>query len=322
MRNQLYNKGILHSERSPVFTVCIGNLALGGTGKTPMTEYLIDLYCSNGVNAAVLSRGYRRKSKGFLKADSNSTSDDLGDEVFQIHHKFPDVKVFVNEDRVEGVFRIYGENPEIDMILLDDALQHRAIEANRNILITRFDKLYTDDLYIPAGSLRDHIMRANDADVIVVSNCPANLDVALKNKITGKLKPLNKQRLFFSGVAYQDIKTIDSDSEEFEIDNCIAVTGIANPGYFISHLKEKYTLIRHYKYPDHHDFTLENIEKWKAKIKANEDTVLITTEKDAVRLHAFKDELEGVRIVVLPIKVHFFGDEKRFDEMCLGWSRS
>lgn len=322
LRNQLYNRGIFRSEKSPVFAVCIGNLALGGTGKTPLTEYMIELYRANDLNIAVLSRGYKRKTKGYIQANEYSSSDELGDEAFQIHQKFPDVKVFVNENRVEGVNRIYGENPEIEIILLDDAFQHRAIQANKNILVTRYDRLYSTDLYVPAGRLRDHLIRANDADVVLVSNCPDELDVSLKNQVTGKLKLTTNQKLFFSGISYQTPIRLFSGGEEETVsfDRCIAITGIANPERFVNHLDTIYDVVKHFNYPDHFEFSLENIEKWKSKLNKEEGTVIATTEKDASRLLKYQNELKGIPIFVFPIKINFFGDEKRFDEMCLAWA--
>jgi tetraacyldisaccharide 4'-kinase len=319
LRNHLYNKGIFKSEKAPVFSICIGNLALGGTGKTPMTEYMIHLFQENNVRIAVLSRGYKRKTRGFLKANELSTSEDLGDEAFQIHQKFPGIKVFVNENRVEGVKRIYGENPEIELILLDDAFQHRAISANKNILITRYDRLYTSDLYIPAGSLRDHVIRANDADVVVVSNCPDILNVSIKNEITGKLKLKNNQKLFFSGLEYQLPFSLFSDEDELSDGPCIAVSGIANPGYFLDHVESNFELIKHFSYPDHYDFSAKDVADWIKKISGLENAFIITTEKDASRLLKYRDLLIGIRVMVLPIKVHFYGDEKRFNEMALSW---
>ncbi len=319
LRNQLYNKGIFHSEKSPVFSVCVGNLALGGTGKTPMTEYLINLYQSNNVKLAVLSRGYKRKTEGFLMANENSNSDDLGDEAFQIHMKFPDVKIFVDEKRVPGVKRIYGENPEIEMVLLDDAFQHREISANRNILITRYDKLYTSDFYIPAGTLRDHIIRADNADVVVVSNCPENLNVSLKNEVTGKLKLKNNQKLFFSGLHYEKAYELFNREQAVEFIECVVVTGIANSDRFINHIEKEYKLKKHFKYADHYNFTSENVNSWLSKISELNEACIITTEKDASRLLKYKDLLKDTLVLVIPIKVHFYGDEKRFDTMCLSW---
>jgi tetraacyldisaccharide 4'-kinase len=322
LRNQLYNKGIFHSEKSPVFAVCIGNLALGGTGKTPLTEYMIRLYKESGINVAVLSRGYKRKTKGFLQANLDSTIEDLGDEAYQIYQKFSDVKVFVNEKRVEGVNRIYGENPEIEIILLDDAFQHRAIQANKNILVTRYDRLYTSDLYVPAGRLRDHVIRANDADIVMVSNCPDELDVMLKNKVTGKLKLRSNQKLFFSGINYQEPKRLfkaDLDTSDEKMTKCIAVTGIANPEHFINYLDWQYDLIKHFKYPDHYDFSDDNVLNWLDRLNKEKDAFIVTTEKDATRIHKYEAQLRNIPIYVIPISVNFFGDEKRFNEMCLSW---
>ena len=319
LRNRLYNNGFFRSEKSPVFSICIGNLALGGTGKTPLTEYLIEFFKSNDVGVAVLSRGYKRKTRGYIQASEESMSDEIGDEAFQIHQKFPDIKVFVNENRVEGVYRLYGENPEIQLVLLDDAFQHRAIKANRNILVTRYDRLYIDDHYIPAGTLRDHKIRANDADVVVVSNCPKNLDVAEKNKITGKLKLLNHQKLFFSGVSYQLALPLFPEYENQDFNRCIVVTGIANPESFINHIDKEYEIVKHFNYPDHYNFSMSDVLRWKDKIGVGESIGLITTEKDATRLLQFENELKDLSIVVLPIKNHFYGDEKKFEALCLGW---
>lgn len=319
LRNQLYNKGFFNSEKSPVFSVCVGNLALGGTGKTPMTEYLIHLFQSNNVKIAVLSRGYKRHTEGFLQANENSSSNDLGDEAYQIYSKFPEVKVFVNEKRVEGVKRIYGENPEIELILLDDAFQHRAISANRNILITRYDKLYSSDFYIPAGTLRDHLIRADDADVVVVSNCPENLNVSLKNEVTGKLKLKNNQKLFYSGLSYEEPYDLFNRDIQNPIVECIVVTGIANPVRFVKYIENEYNLVKHYKYADHYDFIENDVRTWLSKISEMNNACIFTTEKDASRLLKYKDLLMNTLVIVVPIKIHFFGDEKRFDTMCLGW---
>lgn len=320
LRNRLYNNGIFRSVRPPVFSICVGNLALGGTGKTPLTEYLIELFKSNDIGIAVLSRGYKRKTTGYLQASVETSSEEIGDEAFQIHQKFPDVKVFVCENRVEGVHRLYGENPEIQLVLLDDAFQHRAIKANKNILVTRYDKLYVDDHYIPAGTLRDHKIRASDADIVIVSNCPANLDVTEKNSITGKLKLMNNQKLFFSGVSYQSPELLFSDQNAIdELDRYIAVTGIAKPGNFIKHVDEEYEIVKHFKYPDHYNFTSDDIDRWKSKIAEDGSIGIITTEKDATRLIQFEKELNGIPVVVLPIKNHFYGDEKKLESLLVGW---
>lgn len=319
LRNKLYNNGFFQSVRPPVYSVCIGNLALGGTGKTPLTEYLIKLFASNDIGVAVLSRGYKRKTTGFLQATPESRSEEIGDEAFQIHQKFPDIKVFVCESRVEGVYRLYGENPEIQIVLLDDAFQHRAIDANKNILVTRYDRLYVDDHYIPAGTLRDHKIRANDADIVVVSNCPSNLDVAEKNRITGKLKLLNNQKLFFTGIDYETPLALFKDHPIDEITKCIAITGIAKPEKFISYLQGKYDVVKHFDYPDHFNFTIEDIERWKSRIGEDKSIALVTTEKDASRLLQFEKELSGISIIVIPITIHLYGDEKKFESFCMAW---
>jgi tetraacyldisaccharide 4'-kinase len=316
-RNKCYDKGWFKSSETPKFSICVGNLSVGGTGKTPMIEYLIELLLKEEENIAVLSRGYKRTSKGFLELKDDITVLEGGDEPFQIARKFKKVKVFVDENRVEGVNLILDTYPQTNVFLLDDAFQHRKIKANLNILLTRFDKLYVDDYYLPAGYLRDHKSRAKDADVVIVTKCPAGFNNADKKAIEQKLKLNSNQQLFFSGLTYNTPKLLFENSKpvHFEKSNCILVTGIAHPEPFINYLSEKHNVLEHYSYADHYGFKFSDIAQWKNELLGYENPIIITTEKDAVRLLDFKKELAGINVFFIPVKMKFIDDKNKFDSL-------
>ena len=319
IRNRLYDKGWFKSYTPPTYSICVGNLSVGGTGKTPMIEYLIELFAKKDRNIAVLSRGYKRRTKGFLELSPNVSAMDAGDEPFQIAKKFKEVHVFVDENRVEGVKKIKELYPQTDVFLLDDAFQHRRIKAHLNILLTRFDQLYTNDYYLPAGSLRDHKSRADQAQVVVVTKCPADLDIEMKESVTTKLNLKPNQQLYFTSLKYDSPKLLfDSNtSDQFNLINCLVITGIAYPKPFIKHLDSLYNLLDHIAYPDHHSFKSSDIFKWKNILSNQENVAIITTEKDAVRLLPFEKELKGVLVFYMSINVSFMDGEQNFKNLVL-----
>ena len=321
IRNIFYDKGWFRSETSPVFSICVGNISVGGTGKTPMIEYLIKLLLKESKNIAVLSRGYKRKTKGFLKLGPHVSAIDAGDEPFQIFNKFKEVKVFVDEDRVEGVKLILELYPHTDVILLDDAFQHRSLEAQLNIVLTRYDQLYTDDYYLPAGYLRDHKSRVKQAEVVVITKSPGGIDEKTKNVISDKLKLRPKQLLFFTGLKYDSPKPLfDKDiSKHFDSFNYLAITGIAYPKAFIQQVERLYNTIDHIAYPDHYTFKRSDIFNWLNKLSSRENPAIITTEKDAVRLLSFETELQGINVFYIPIEVEFQGNEQDFRRLIVGF---
>lgn len=317
MRNNGYKKGWFKSETPPVFSFCVGNLSVGGTGKTPMIEYLIGLLQERNKNIAVLSRGYKRKTKGFLEIDESITADESGDEPFQIARKFKNINVFVDEDRVEGVKKIRGLYPQTDVLLLDDAFQHRKIKAHFNILLTRFDQLYADDYYLPAGYLRDHKSRAKDADVVIVTKCPAYLNEVEKKTIEIKLGLDSNQQLFFSGIFYDTPRPLFKNTKQIHLEhlNGLVITGIAHPKPFVEYLSGKYKILEHFAYPDHYAFKSSDIAQWKNELIGFENAAIITTEKDAVRLLSFKKELTGFDVYYIPVKMEFVERKENFDSL-------
>ncbi|MGS0526735.1 tetraacyldisaccharide 4'-kinase [Zobellia nedashkovskayae] len=298
LRNYFYDKGIFSSKSFETPTICIGNLSAGGTGKTPMVELLVALLKDN-YKVAVLSRGYRRKSKGFVLADDSATVGTLGDEPFQIFSKFSDINLAVDADRRNGI-EILEKRSKPDVIILDDAYQHRKVTCGFSILLTSFGNLYVDDWYLPTGNLRDSKKEASRAEVIVVTKCPSNLSVDARNAIMAKLKPEPRQKVLFSYLAYNDSLTAVDDSislDDLKTKKVTLVTGIANPQPLIDYLKFKGLRFEHLKFKDHHDFSNSELDILREK------KCILTTEKDFVRL---KDKVSNLYFI--PVKHQFFDE--------------
>ena len=278
-RNYCYDKGIFKSKsfRTPI--ICVGNLSVGGTGKTPMIEFLVSLL-KDDFKVAVLSRGYRRKSRGFILADSDSDVESLGDEPFQIHSKFPEITVAVDADRRNGI-SILANKKSPDLILLDDAFQHRKVKSDLAILLTAYGNLYCNDWYLPTGSLRDSRQQAKRADIIVVTKCPKVMSDVERTAIAHKLNPEPHQRLLFSWLSYSPMlkgSNADIHLDVLKDKNVTLVTGIANPEPLLAHLKKKGVVFDHLRFKDHHFFTENELKQLREK------DCILTTEKDYVRL--------------------------------------
>lgn len=294
LRNRLYDMGIFSSRSFAVKTICVGNLSVGGTGKTPMIELLVRELSEN-YNVAILSRGYKRKSEGFLLSNEQTTVEELGDEPFQIKTKFPKITVAVDADRRNGISqleKLIGP----DVILLDDAFQHRKVKAGFSILLTSYDNLYTKDWYLPTGDLRDSKREAGRSDVIVVTKCPANLSSSEKHKIRESIHPKPHQKVLFSYLSYNkelkgDMLTLDTLKGK----NVTLVTGIANPAPLVKFLNSEGITFEHLKYKDHHFFTDQEIDVLKEK------ECILTTEKDFVRL-----ETKLTNLSYIEVKHEFF----------------
>lgn len=279
IRNYLFDIGLFKSISFTTPVICIGNLSVGGTGKTPMIEFLIDLL-QGDKKIAVLSRGYGRKSKGFLLANENITVEDLGDEPFQIHQKFSDIAVAVDANRRNGISTLEKEIKP-DMILLDDAFQHRKVKAKFNILLTAYGNLYSSDWYLPTGNLRDAKNQFKRADIIVVTKCPPSVSGEELSGITQQLKPKADQQVLFACLSYS--KKLIGQKDELELNaltgkKVALVTGIANPKPLCEYLNDKGIVFEHLKYNDHHFFTDMQIALFNSK------EIVLTTEKDYVRL--------------------------------------
>ena len=298
LRHFLYDRGWLSSKRYPFPILCVGNLAVGGTGKTPMVEYLVRLLGQEQV--AILSRGYRRKTRGFVLADDSATAMTLGDEPYQYHRKFPRATVAVCESRQEGIERLL-ENPHFKYIILDDAFQHRKVQAETNLLLTSYDKLYTQDFLLPIGSLRDIRSRAHKAQIIIVTKCP-ELTQAEQEKIIQQLKPLPSQKVYFTSIAYSDRVYSHEDSQalkDFIATPFTLVTGIANPTPLVDFLEKQGASFEHLAYSDHHHFSNRELELLRQKGR------ILTTEKDYVRLEGALSTL-----YYLPIETQFLNDQR------------
>lgn len=295
--HQLYNFGLLRSTRIHHPVICVGNLAVGGTGKTPMIEYLISVL-SNQYKIAVLSRGYKRKTSGFVVADHNASAAQIGDEPFQIYTKFKQIIVVVDEKRKRGISRLLNMNNRPQVILLDDAFQHRQISSGLNILLTAYGDLYCNDIMLPTGNLREPKSGANRAEVIVVTKCPQDLSADEKQNIEKKLSLKAHQSLFFSSIQYENIVKNERNSivlNDLKGKDFTLLTGIANPTPLVTFLEQNQMTFEHLEYPDHHFFTSEELQLLKTK------PLIVTTEKDFVRLTGSLDNHKG--LYYLPISI-------------------
>jgi tetraacyldisaccharide 4'-kinase len=335
IRNWCYNRGVFKSYTAKIPVVSVGNLDVGGAGKSPMTEYLVRLFKDN-YKLATLSRGYGRKTKGYIEKSKiknqkskkypRSTAEEMGDEPAQFHQKFVDITVAVSEDRVYGIKQLQTNN---DLVILDDAYQHRALKPGLSILLFDFSRLSEPRLLLPAGNLRESFSGRKRADVIVISKCPESLSSQEQAAIIEMVKPFPNQQLFFTSIAYQSLQNLEGKKVDILPDKDTTVfllTGIANAKPLVQHLKMYTQHIIHHNYPDHHRFSLKNIAKLAAGFSAcaSKNKLVITTEKDAQRLleHELLAAMQQLPILVLPIGVKFMdGDGPKFDKFVTGYVR-
>jgi len=315
----LFNKNYLKSVTFNFPIICVGNLAVGGTGKTPMVEYLLRLL-KDDYSVATLSRGYKRKTNGFGIADENTTALDIGDEPMQFHLKFPKVTVAVGEERLEAIPQLLHDRSKTQLIILDDAFQHRWVKAGLNILLTEYTNLYSRDFLLPAGDLRDIKQSAKRAEILIVTKCKHQISIEEKKLIIKELKPTINQQVFFTEILYANPyhlftkQTIDLHADT----NVLLVCGIANPtplkDFLTTHV-HTYDMLR---YPDHHIFDSDDLADIKKQFHniAVQNKIILTTEKDGVRLQKFEKELIDFPLYVIPITHAFlFNEENRFYEL-------
>jgi tetraacyldisaccharide 4'-kinase len=333
-RNFLYNSGILKSHEFNIPVICVGNLAVGGTGKTPHTEYLINLLGKN-FNVAVLSRGYKRKTGGFVLATEKSTVSDIGDEPMQMFRKFPGITVAVDRDRVHGIREILNVRPEINVIILDDGFQHRRITPGYSILLSAFDRLMIKDHMLPYGNLRESVRNMDRTDIILITKSPENISPIQRRLIVKEINKPPYQNLYFTSITYKKpLPVFDGiDPEDCIISTAhegitgiVMVTGIANPEPLSEYLQDKAGEIIALSYSDHHEFTENDIEKiteaWNSLRSSRK--YLITTEKDAVRLREFTNIAETFRsaFYYIPVGIDFLNDDKEeFDNLIIDYVR-
>lgn len=309
LRNKCYDIGVFSSTSYNFPLICVGNLSVGGTGKSPMIMYLVNAITTS-YKVAALSRGYGRKESGFILSDVSSTADQIGDEPLQLKRNFPEITVAVDADRRNGLTKIM-QLSDAQVILLDDAFQHRKVKAGLNILLTKYDALYVDDIMLPTGDLREPRGGASRADIIVVTKCPLNLSDQAKEIIKTKLCLQEHQQLFFSYISYDD--TIKSNNEKVAIDRLkenkfLLVTGIANAKPLVDYLKKLNLNFEHKAFGDHHTFSEKELQALSA-----ENRTILTTEKDYWRMEG---KLLTDNLFYLPIKTKLF-NEQAFNELIL-----
>jgi tetraacyldisaccharide 4'-kinase len=328
-RNFLYDMGILQTREFTFPVICVGNITVGGTGKTPHTEYLVDLLRKD-FKVATLSRGYKRKSKGFLIATSSSTVNDIGDEPFQISRKFHDILVTVDRRRVKGVQRILDDYPETEVIILDDGFQHRSLTPGFSILLSDYNRPIMTDHMLPFGDLRETKGTIRRADMILITKCPENISPIERRIIVKEINKSAYQNLYFTSFKYSSpIPLFNGDANTIiKGAGCgiVMVTGIANPQPLKEYLLESYSEIIHLSYPDHYNFTekdLNDISDAFMSLKS-ETRYLFTTEKDAVRLREFINIAEPIRSLFfyIPVGIYFLNEDKdEFDNLIIDYVR-
>ena len=304
LRNKGYDLGVFKSKSYALPIICVGNLSVGGTGKTPMIELLIKRLQHN-YKVAVLSRGYGRQSKGFVRANASSTAQILGDEPFQIAQKFPKITVAVDANRQRGIETLLAIDTPPELILLDDAFQHRKVTAGLSILLTAYDHLYCDDVVLPSGNLRESRSGAQRAQIVVVTKCPADITEQEKENIKKRLALSAKQQLFFSSIVYED--NIYSSTEKKPLKSLkqkqyTLVTGIANAAPLVQYLRSLGHKFEHFEFSDHHEFSTQELNKISSK------SIVLTTEKDFSRLKALNHDA----LYYLPITTKM-DKQDRFD---------
>ncbi len=307
IRNFCFDTGILKSYEFDIPIIAVGNLSVGGTGKSPQIEYLIRLL-SPKYKIATLSRGYKRKSEGFVLANETCTAEIIGDEPFQFYKKFPEILVAVDANRKNGIEQLLNSKNKPEIILLDDAFQHRKVKASLYILLTTYNDLYADDFVLPVGNLRESSIGAKRAQIVIVTKCPKNISIVERSEISKKLHLAENQKLFFSYIDYDDFVFSDSDKiavSEIKSKTKILIAGIAKPKPFFDFLNSGNDIVM--EFADHHDFNNKEIE---VIIEKATGKLIVTTEKDFVRL---SDKLPANQLFYLPIKSDFVFDGSIFD---------
>ncbi len=321
VRNKFFDLGILKENKFTIPVIGIGNITTGGTGKTPHVEYLVRLISSDK-SIATLSRGYGRNTSGFLYVSENNNVEMVGDESLQLKNKFKEVTVVVSEKRKNGIDKILTDNPDISVVILDDAFQHRAVKPGLSILLLDYSTIFKADFLLPAGNLREPFSAKKRADIIVVSKCPQTLQDNERDEIIERINPDKKQNMFFSSVVYAiEIKSVFS-SEKLVISptlNILLVTGIADAKGIKTYIKTSAKVINHIEFSDHHIFSDADIKKIVEIFStiANENKIILTTEKDAMRLKDI-EELKKLPIYYLPVEIKFIEkDKEKFNKMIL-----
>jgi tetraacyldisaccharide 4'-kinase len=308
-----------------VLTIVVGNLKVGGTGKTPFVEYLTRHFIGKGVEFCLLSRGYGRKSKGFKQADKGSTWEDIGDEPLQYYSKFAHqgVKVFVGENRVNAIKEILRLYPSIQLVLLDDAFQHRALKANRSILLSEFQYPFYSDYLMPMGRLRESRIGARRADAIIVTKSPPGSLLENETSIQQSIQKYSSAPVFFTYTSYLPLVFFPPSIESSKnVQRVVLVCGIANPHYFLAYCATHFHVLKIIQFPDHYAYSEADMEKIEQEARSFDgELTLLTTEKDATRLSSHLEKFKGMRWAYLPISLEFHREEEHaFQRLLSQWT--
>jgi tetraacyldisaccharide 4'-kinase len=322
IRNLLYDAEVVKSSKFSIPTISVGNLSIGGAGKTPHIEYLIELL-NPYINLATLSRGYNRSSKGFRIVHPSNTALLVGDEPLMYARKHRGIVVAIGESRSVAIPQIVGYAPEVQTILLDDAFQHRSIKPYLNILLTQFEKPFTRDFLLPSGRLREWKSSYERADVIIVSKCPDDLTEKQQKSLIDEINPQSNQKVFFTRYSYKNPYSFYYPNMTLPLTSdldVIMISGIANTNYLIQYLNKKVGTYANMEYADHHNFSEKDIN-YISKVYEQRDSqrkLILTTEKDAMRLDKYRKKLFDLKIPVyiLPLNLEFLFDQKKeFDQL-------
>ena len=333
-RNWLFDCGFKKSKQFDLPVICVGNISVGGTGKTPHTEYLVELL-KDAYQVAVLSRGYKRQSKGFVRAEKDKTKiADIGDEPFQMWKKYPEVTVAVDADRCEGIAKLMQKDvrPPVEIVVLDDAFQHRYVKPDINIVLINYYRPIFLDKLLPAGRLREPLSSQKRADVLIVTKCPHDLTLEECRQLENGINPLPNQKLFFTTLVYGDLYALTDQKKVEQLaclkpdDEVLLLTGIASPTPMIEELSKYTDKIHPVTFGDHHAFTEGDFKRVRKEFEKLPEgkRIIITTEKDAARLcdHPLMDKELKARCFVLPIKVKFLNNsEELFNNKILDYVR-
>lgn len=322
IRNRLYDQGLKPSVQFDLPVISVGNLSIGGTGKTPMIEHLIRLF-QDSYHVATLSRGYGRTTKGIRIANASDSADTIGDEPYQFYTKFSKrVTVAVGEERALAIPTILQEDSDTQVILLDDAFQHRKVKPGFSILLTDYHKPFYNDYLLPSGRLRESRRSAERADVIVITKCPIEISADEMIKIEKSVRTYAEKPVFFTSIRYGQptpfLKTLSTPTSYV-----VLVTGIANSKPMEVYVKQNYTLVRHLAFKDHHKYTESDLDTFITLRNDNPHVCFLTTEKDKVKLDipSFQKIISGLPFFYLPIEIDFIKNGKDFDEMLLNMVR-
>jgi tetraacyldisaccharide 4'-kinase len=323
IRNKLFDWNLLRSHKFNILVISVGNLCIGGTGKTPQVEYLIRLLKDN-CSVATLSRGYGRKTKGFILGNENSGESEIGDEPLQYKLKFPDIPVAVDSNRPRGIRKLLELYPGLQIVILDDAFQHRYIKPGLSILLTDYHQLYIEDYIIPSGTLREFRSGAKRADIIIVTKCPKIFSPILRRGLAEEINPRFHQQIYYSYISYETAVPLNfaniNPKPRTKYGHVLLLAGIANPYPLQEYLMDRCDELTLIEFPDHHRYDLNDLKKitYVFNNLLAKDKVIITTEKDAMRLEKpeFRPFIEGMPFYYIPIRVEFHrSDDQKFDQV-------